>query len=213
MSAKRGRRTHGRARAAARRARSAAAVRAAGPLGLRLRAPRSLLLVVDVQERLVAAVNAAERVIRGCDVLVRAATLLHVPILYTEHCPDRLGPLVPRLRTLAGVDAVLGKTHFAAADEPALAQRVATFNRPQIVIAGLEAHVCVLQSAIAFAERGYRPHVVADACGSRDEASHALALDRLRAADIAVMSTEMVVFEWLEHAGRPELRELVSLLK
>lgn len=213
MTSKRSRRTHGRARAAARRARTAAAVRAAGPLGLRLRAPRSLLLVVDVQERLAPAISAAERVIRACDTLVRAATLLNVPVLFTEHCPDRLGPLVAPLRTLAGAEAVLAKTHFGAADEPALAQRVAAFNRPQIVIAGLEAHVCVLQSAIAFAERGYRPHVVADACASREEAAHALALARLRAADIAVVSTEMVVFEWLEDAERPELRHILSLLK
>ena len=84
---------------------------------------------------------------------------------------------------------------------------------PQIVIAGMEAHVCVLQTALGLAERGYRPHVVADAAGARDEGARALAFERLRAADIAVVSVEMVLFEWLEHAGRPELRELIALVK
>jgi nicotinamidase-related amidase len=213
MNAKRSRRTHGRARAAARRARTAAAVRASAPLGLRLRAARSLLLVVDVQERLVPVVHEAQRVVHGCEVLVRAASLLQVPALFTEHCPERIGPLVASLRRLAGVEAIVPKSHFGAADEPALAQRIAAANRPQVVIAGMEAHVCVLQTAIGFAERGYRAHVVADACGSRDAAAHTVALERLRAAGIGVVTAEMVLFEWLEHADRPELGELVALLK
>jgi nicotinamidase-related amidase len=213
MSAKRTRRKHGRARAAARRARSAASVRAASPLGLRLRAPRSLLLIVDVQERLVPAVQEAERVVGRCESLLRAARLLGVPVLLTEHCPEQLGTLVPRLQALAGADCVLSKTHFSALDEPAVAQRIATANRPQIVIAGMEAHVCVLQTALGLAERGYRPHVVADASGARDPGAAEIAFERLRAAEVAVVNTEMVLFEWLEHAARPELRELIALVK
>jgi nicotinamidase-related amidase len=213
MSAKRARRKHGRARAAARRARSVASVRAAGPLGLRLRAPRSLLLIVDVQERLLPAVQDAERVMGRCESLLRAARLLGVPVLLTEHCPEQLGTLVARLQALAGADCVLSKTHFSALDEPAVAQRIAAANRPQIVIAGMEAHVCVLQTALGLAERGYRPHVVADASGSRDPRAAEIAFERLRAAEVTVVTVEMVLFEWLEHAARPELRELIALVK
>jgi nicotinamidase-related amidase len=180
---------------------------------LRLRAPRSLLLIVDVQERLIPVVSDADRVLRNCESLLRAARLLGVPALLTEHCPQQIGALAPALRGLAAADCVLAKTQFSAADEPGVAQRVAAANRQQIVIAGMEAHVCVLQTALGLAERGYRPHVVADASGSRDESARALAFDRLRAADIAVVSLEMVLFEWLEHAGRPELRELIALVK
>jgi nicotinamidase-related amidase len=143
---------------------------------------------------------------------MRAARLLRVPVLATEHCPRELGPLIDGLRTLAPAGSVLAKTHFGVADEPAVAQRLAAANRPQVVIAGMEAHVCVLQTALGLAERGYRPHVVADACAARDEAVHAIALDRLRAADVAVVSLEMVLFEWLEDAARPELRELLALV-
>lgn len=213
MKAKRKRRTHGRARAAARLARSAAAVRAAAPLGLRLRAARSVLLLVDVHERLAPAIEDAERVIAHCAVLLQAAALLRVPVALTEHCPERLGPTLGALRARVAAEAIVRKVHFCAADEPALAQRIAAINRPQIVLAGMEAHVCVLQSALGFAERGYRPYVVADACGSRRAHSHALALERLRAAQIPVVTTEMVLFEWLDHAEHPQLRALLALIK
>ena len=213
MSAKRKRRSHGRARVAARLARSAASVRASAPLGLRLRAARSLLLIVDMQERIAGAVSDAARVEARCAALLRAAALLGVPTIVTEHCPQRLGPTVETLRTLVAPEAVQAKVHFSGADEPALAQRIAALHRPQIVVAGVESHVCVLQSALGFVERGWRPYVVADATGSRREESRVVALDRLRAAQVQVVTAEMVLFEWLEHADRPELRDLLALVK
>ena len=212
-AAKRKRSPHERARAAARRARSTAAVRPGGPLGLRLRAPRSLLLVIDVHERLARAVQGAEQVITNCSVLIRAAANLSVPALMSEHCPDRLGPSVQALRSLVRADEILAKVHFSCADEPVLMQRIASLARPQIVVAGMEAHVCVLQTALGLAERGYRVHVVADATGSRRPESHGTAMARLRMAEIPVVTTEMVLFEWLERADRPEFRELLALVK
>jgi isochorismate hydrolase len=188
-------------------------VRAFGPLGLRLRASRSLLLIVDVHERLAPAVHDAEHVIANCAILMRAAALLRVPVLVTEHCPQQLGPTLAALKQLAPAHAILSKVHFSAADEPAIAQAIASLSRPQIIIAGMEAHVCVMQTALGLAERGYRPYVVADAAGSRRDSSHTLALDRLRAASVPAVTTEMVLFEWLEHAERPELRELLALIK
>jgi nicotinamidase-related amidase len=213
VNAKRKRRSHGRARAAARLARTAATVRSGGPLGARIRSTRSLLVIVDMQERVASAVADAPRVQEQCEVLVRAAGMLGVPVVVTEHCPQQLGPTVASLRGRIPAGAIHAKTHFAAADEPALAQHIAAYGRPQIVIAGVEAHVCVLQTAIALAERGYTPYVVADATGSRLAESRALALERLRGAGIQAVSTEMVLFEWLEHADRRELRELLALIK
>ncbi len=207
------RRSHGRARAAARLARSAAAVRVGGPTGARLRSTRSLLLIVDMQERIAGAVADADSVLHQCEVLLRAASALNVPAVMTEHCPEQLGPTVARLRALAVPGSIHAKTHFAAADEPALAQYVAAYARPQIVIAGVESHVCVLQTAIALAERGYATYVVGDATGSRRGETRTLALERLRAVGVQVVSTEMVLFEWLEHAQRRELRELLALLR
>ena len=213
MNAKRKRRSHGRARAAARLARTAASIRSGGPAGARLRSAHSLLLIVDMQERIASAVADAPGVLRQCEVLLRAASVLSVPVMMTEHCPEQLGATVAALRTLADPRAIHAKTHFAAADEPALAQYIAACGRPQIVIAGVESHVCVLQTAVALAERGYASYVVGDATGSRLEQSRALAFERMRGAGVQVVSTEMVLFEWLEHAQRRELREILALIK
>lgn len=213
MITKRARPSHKRARASARLARSAASVAASGPLGLRLRASRSALLIVDVHERLLPTIDQADRVVDRCRALMKMARLLRVPILVTEHVPHKLGPTTDALRALVTDGEVLAKRHFCAADEPSVAQTLAAAGRPQLVIAGLESHVCVLQTALGFAERGYRPHVVADACGSRREEWRAVAMDRLRAAAVPVVTAEMVMFEWLEHAERPEMRELIALIK
>lgn len=213
MNAKRARPSHKRARAAARLARSAASVGSGGPLGLRLRAGRSLLVVVDVHERLLPTIDGADRVVAQCRALMTMANRLGVPVLVTEHVPHKLGPTTDALRTLANVSSVVAKHHFSGADEPAIAQRVAAAGRLQLLIAGLEAHVCVLQTALGFAERGYRPHIVADACGSRRDEWRAIAMDRARLAGIPVVTAEMVMFEWLEHAERPEMRDLIALIK
>jgi nicotinamidase-related amidase len=213
MSAKRKRRTHGRARAAARLARSAASVRSEGPLGARLRSARSLLMIVDMQERVAAVVRNAPQVLSQCEVLLQAAAAMNVPAMLTEHCFEQLGPTTASLRDRVPAEAIRHKTHFSAADEPAIAQYITASARPQIVIAGVETHVCVLQTALALAERGYRPYVVADASGSRQEESRATALARLRAAHVQIVTVEMVLFEWLDHAQRPELRELIALIK
>jgi nicotinamidase-related amidase len=178
-----------------------------------LRASRSLLVIVDVHERLLPTIDQAERVVGHCRALMTMARLLGVPVLVTEHVPHKLGPTAETLKALVDAEQIVAKRHFSAADEPAIAQRVAAAGRPQLVIAGLESHVCVLQTALGFAERGYRPHVVADASGSRTEESRAVAMDRMRAAGIPVVTAEMVMFEWLEHAERVEMRELISLIK
>ena len=212
-AAQRKRSPHERARVAAKRARSTATVRTGGPLGLRLRAPRCLLLIVDVHEKLAPAVRNADQVIDNCVVLMRSAQRLSVPMLVSEHCADRLGPTVLRISTLARSSDIVAKSHFSCADEPTLIQRIAGLGRPQVVLAGMEAHVCVLQSALGLAERGYRCYVVADATGARRTESHALAMQRLALAQIPVLSTEMVLFEWLERADRPEFRDLLGLIK
>lgn len=213
MNSKRARPSHKRARASARLARSAASVGSSGPLGVRLRASRSALVIVDVHERLLSTIVEVERVVDRCAALMKMARLLHVPIFVTEHVPHKLGPTTERLRSLVTADEIFSKRYFSAADEPSIAQPLAAAGRPQLVIAGLEAHVCVMQTAIGFAERGYRTHVVADACGSRHEQSRLVAMDRLRSAAVQVVTAEMVMFEWLEHAERPQMRDLIALIK
>jgi nicotinamidase-related amidase len=171
------------------------------------------LLVVDVQERLAPAVLDGERVICNAGRLATAAQRLAVPVFMTEHCADKIGPVVPALRRLAPDDAVLAKVQFAVAREPACAARLAEARRPVCVVAGMEAHVCVLQSALSLKQAGYRPHVVADAVASRHAADKEIALARLRDAGIGLVTTEMVIFEWLARGDDAAFRELLSVIK
>ncbi|OIQ89362.1 putative isochorismatase [mine drainage metagenome] len=178
-----------------------------------LTAAQSGLLIVDVQEKLAPVMSEPRRVLQNCGLLLRAAARLGVPALVSEQYPRGIGPTVVDLRQWIGPEAIAEKIHFSCADEPALLERLGAWNRPQLVVAGIEAHICVLQTALGLAARGFRPFVVADACASRQPSSEALAMDRLRQAGVAVVSTEMVLFEWLNRAGTPEFKELSPLIR
>jgi len=171
------------------------------------------LLVVDVQERLAPAVLEREQVIANAGRLVRAATRLQIPVLMTEHCAAKIGPVVPGLRDLVPEDAVLPKAYFAAAREPACAARFSKLQRSQCVVAGMETHVCVLQTAITLKAAGYHPRVVGDAVSSRRASDKEMALERLRDAGIGLVTTEMVIFEWLERGDDLAFGDLLPLIK
>jgi nicotinamidase-related amidase len=174
---------------------------------------KSCLLVVDVQERLAPAMSDPAPVLRNAAILMKAAGRLDVPMVVSEQYPKGLGTTVPELKALAPEDSVLSKLSFSCAGDPGLRLRFDSLARPQIVVCGMEAHVCVLQSALGLKEAGYTPFVVADAIASRVDASRETALARMRAAGIDVVTTEMVVFEWLGRAGTDEFREVSRLIR
>lgn len=173
----------------------------------------SLFLLVDVQERLVPAMAEATAVLANCGLLLKAADRLRVPVLASEQYPKGLGPTVPELRDLLPADSVLVKTSFACGADPVIAGRLSTSGRGQVVVAGIEAHVCVLQTALALRAVGREVFVVADATASRRPESKTVALDRLRANAVEVVTAEMVVFEWLGRAATEEFRELSRLIR
>jgi isochorismate hydrolase len=179
-----------------------------------LSAARSVLVIIDIQERLAAAMpDGGDRATRKAATLVDAAAALAVPVLASVQYPKGLGALVPALAERIPADRQVAKTQFSAMAEPAFAERLAGLGRPQAVICGMEAHVCVLQSAMDMLAARLQAFVVADAVQSRTAESHAVALDRLRQAGAAVVTTEMVLFEWLERADRPEFRPLSALIR
>lgn len=173
----------------------------------------SLLLLVDVQERLVPAMTEAAAMLANCALLVKSATRLGVPVLASEQYPKGLGSTVAELRQLLPPDGIVAKTTFACGAEPVLAERLEASGRRQIVLAGIEAHVCVLQTALGLKEAGFTPFVAADATASRRPESKSLALDRLRANDVEVVTAEMVIFEWLGRAGTEEFKEVSRLIR
>ena len=178
-----------------------------------IRRNQSTLFVVDEQARLAPAMFSRDQAVANTAILIRAATRLGVPVLASEQYPKGLGPTVPEIAALLPAGAIAEKLHFSCASDPGIVARVAELGRKQIIVAGMEAHVCVLQTALGLKERGYPVYVVADATSSRRPESHALAMDRLRLAGIPVVNTEMVVFEWLEQAGTAEFKELSALIK
>ncbi|MCX8101020.1 MAG: isochorismatase family protein [Geminicoccaceae bacterium] len=173
-----------------------------------LRRDDCLLLLVDVQERLAAAMPEREQVIGRCRLLAEAARRLAVPVIASEQYPKGLGPTVPGLAASLGNAPRLEKLSFSCALEPAIVEAVRASGRRTLVLGGMEAHVCVLQTALGFRALGAEVAVVADAVASRREESRILALERLREAGCQVVDCEMVLFEWLERAGTPEFKAI-----
>lgn len=178
-----------------------------------MRAEKTSLMIIDVQERLAPVMSDPRRVIRGCCLLLRAAQLLKVPVVASEQYPRGIGPTMVDLREWLPPEGAIAKMHFSAADEPAIVERLEAIDRPQVVLAGIEAHICVLQTALGLRERGQEVFVVTDASASRRAENEEAAWARLREAGVNLVSTEMVLFEWLRVAGTPEFKELVALVK
>jgi nicotinamidase-related amidase len=173
----------------------------------------SALMLIDAQARLLPAIHDGTACIERCRLLLEGARRLAVPILAAEQYPQGLGTTVPALAELVPPGQVHPKRHFAAGAEPAIAAALQDLGRPQIVLCGMEAHVCVLQTALDLPRLGLRPIVVADAVASRRPESRTLALARLRARGIEIVSAEMVLFEWLGVAGTPEFKALLPLIR
>jgi nicotinamidase-related amidase len=171
------------------------------------------LVLVDYQQRLMPAIVNAEDVVAQAIRLADVARVLEIPVLGTEQNPAGLGPNVAAIRERCV--ETLAKVHFGAcADglvERLRVQRGAALR--QVVIAGCETHVCLLQTALGLLEAGLRVWVVAPACGSRFASDRDLALARLRDAGATPVSTEMVAFEWLRSCRQPRFKDVLALLK
>lgn len=179
---------------------------------------RAALLVVDIQERLAAAMDDDVRaqVVRNTAVLIEAAKRFALPIVVSRQYPKGLGTTVqPIEEALREAPAVHGfdKLEFSAASTPELAALLPTLGRDQWIVTGMETHVCVYQSARGLAGRGYQTHVVADAVASRTTANWRIGLDLAERAGALVTSTEVVVFDLLGRAGTDEFKALSKLIK
>ncbi|MBI4755162.1 MAG: hydrolase [Betaproteobacteria bacterium] len=169
----------------------------------------SALLVVDVQERLLPHVHDWQRLLANVVWLVQVAQRLDVPVLASEQYPKGIGPTHAEVRALLPVGSVAEKLHFSCAAAQCLTGLPGA-QRRQLVICGIESHVCVLQTALELRWQGREVFVVADAVSSRDPSSREFALARMRAHGVELVTREMVAFEWLRKAGTNEFREISS---
>ena len=170
----------------------------------------STLLVVDTQTRLMPSIHEGENVVRRCVMLATAAHELGVHVIGTEENPEGLGPLVPEVAALC--DTTLAKFHFSATAEEGFLSRMPR-GRNTFVVAGCEAHVCVMQTVAGLLGTGYSVKWVADAVGSRHPHNRLAATERARKLGADVVTTEMVIFEWLGTSEHPKFRQLLQLVR
>jgi nicotinamidase-related amidase len=180
------------------------------------RSADSVLVIVDLQERLAAAMVPVARtgVIRNARILLQAATRLGIPVLVTEQYPKGLGPTAAQIiEMLPEGTPRLEKTGFSCAGTEPFSTALEASGRTQVILAGMEAHVCVLQSALELRSVRQAVFVVEDACCSRNQEHHANAMHRLRAAGVIVTNTESVVFEWLRDARHEHFKAISARLR
>lgn len=182
-----------------------------------MRLPRegSTLVVVDVQERLFAAMDAEHReeVVRNLKVLASAARRLGLPILVTEQYPKGLGHTLPELREALGPIEPLEKLAFSCCDAEGFVARLKAAKTKQVILAGIEAHVCVLLTGLDLLAAGYPVHVTADAVTSRTQGSWRIGVDQLRQGGAVITTTESVLFQLLGKADTDDFRTLSKLIK
>jgi nicotinamidase-related amidase len=198
-----------------------------------LEAELSQLVLVDYQARLMPAIFEAPLVLANALRLAQMAQLLHVPVMGTEQNPSRLGETAPEIKALC--QRTLAKMQFSGVEEglgewlrppvkppmgnarslPKHLQKPSNTptERSTVVIAGCEAHVCLLQTALHLLEDEFDVWVVTDACSSRTERNRDAAFDRLAGAGVELVTTEMVAFEWLRSAEHPQFNAVQSLIK
>ncbi len=173
----------------------------------------AVLIVVDVQDRLAETMARRDEVVATAAMLIQAARLLGMPVLVTRQYPEGLGDTVPELREVLGEHAPLDKTVFCCRSDEAFSDALADTWRGQVILVGMEAHICVAQTALALVEDGYRVHVVADAVCSRRDSDRDIALERMRYAGVAVTTAEAVVYELLGESGTEEFKAVLAMVK
>jgi nicotinamidase-related amidase len=174
---------------------------------------RSALVVIDVQEKLFPHIHEHERLLARIDLLISAAKLMNVPVIVTEQYPKGLGRTIGEIRQLLPEVQPLTKMDFSCAPAPGFRELVSSLNRDQLVLAGIEAHICVAQSALDLSSLGQKVIVVADATSSRRPMDAQVAWRRMEQSGLTVSTAEAVVFEWLRRAGTDEFKALQPKLK
>lgn len=180
----------------------------------RLKPENTLLLVVDVQERLAPLIEGDARLRARAAALAEGCALLDVPVYVTEQYPKGLGRTVPEL---AGVveraGGVLEKTTFSCAADEGIGARIDAAGRWNVVLCGIEAHICVLQTALDLLEKGHQVFIAEDAVGSRTPTDKAAGIARAQRAGAVPATTEMVLFELMGASTHPRFKEVQRLIK
>jgi Amidases related to nicotinamidase len=176
----------------------------------------SCLLVIDIQTRLTASMpdKVIERLKKNSTLLIKAAGMLSVPVIATRQYPQGLGQIEPEISEGFPTDCrYFDKTSFSCADAEDLMRELARLERKQIILTGIEAHICVLQTAIDLMQSGYMVFIVSDAVSSRHRENYENAIHRMQQTGAIISNTESVLFEWLRDARHEHFRTISAMIK
>jgi len=174
---------------------------------------KSLLVVVDVQGKLAQLMHDKESLFKNIQILVKAAKMLDIPILWCQQCPDSLGPTVTDIAQLLTDYEPINKSSFSCCGEEKFNIRLNESSRQQIILCGIETHVCIFQTALDLQRKGFYVDVIADAVSSRTLENKQIALDRMTVGGINISCTEMALFELLKTAEHPQFKNIAKLIK
>lgn len=173
----------------------------------------TVLIVIDFQGRLFPVMADKEKLLRNVVKLIKGARVLEVPVILTEQYPKGLGPTIPEIKELLPDIKPIEKVCFSCCDNEVFGQVLGALKRQQVLIAGIEAHICVYQTAMALARQGYEVQVVSDCVSSREAENKTVALFKMGAAGIVPTSSEMALFELLKVAQGEKFKQISNIVK
>ncbi len=176
-------------------------------------ADHSLLLIIDVQGKLAQIMYERDKVYKNLTSFIKAAKILNIPIIYTEQAPEKIGPTVSEIAQHLTNLTPIKKKSFSCCGSTEFLHELTKFNRQQIIVAGIETHVCVYQTVIDLMERKFKVQLVADAVSSRTQENKVIALERIKSAGIPLTSTEMIICELLKTAEHKNFKDIMGLIK
>jgi nicotinamidase-related amidase len=180
---------------------------------MRVRRENAAALVIDIQERLFPVMAGKEELLSNCLKLVKGLQYLGIPLIITQQYTKGLGATIPEISSVIPDFSFIEKRDFSCCGESAVLSRLGELGAKNIIICGIESHVCVLQTALDLKEAGFTPVVVMDAVSSRHPENLDLAKERFRFEEIMMTSTESILFELTRSSAAPEFREISKLLK
>jgi nicotinamidase-related amidase len=174
---------------------------------------KSFLVVVDVQGKLASLMHDRDALFKNIRILIQAAKILDIPILWCQQVPDALGATVPEIAELLAGNEPVNKSSFSCCGDEKFIDRLKSIDRSQVLLAGIETHVCIYQTAVDLKEKGFDVNVIADAVSSRTLDNKQTALSKMQAIGINISSTEMALFELLKTADHPQFKQIAKLVK
>ena len=177
------------------------------------KAEKSILVVLDLQTAVLRMIPEEDRLVARALFLVRMAQLLGIPILQSEQNPSGLGTTDERIAAVLRPAAKIDKTTFSAAAEPAFMDALQATGRRQVVVTGIETHICVSQTLSDLEERGFNTFACVDAVSARTPNRHEAGIERLRACGVALAHSEAIAYEWLGGSSHPLFREALRIVK